>query len=93
MRTGAAHYALLLPSDLLLATNEAATTLISHALPANTLTCTFSGDDTAAVQVILSAATTGRIKHEPFLLRTAPPQDPADKVNLEGVPPSSSEEN
>lgn len=62
-RTVAAHYALSLGglSDLVLAADEAATILIGHAFPSSTLTCTFGGDDTAAVQVFLSAATTGQI--------------------------------
>ncbi len=95
VRTVAAHYALSLDglSDLVLAADEAATILIGHALPpSSALTCTFGGDDTAAVQVILSAATTGQITTSTSSFGWRVLETLADEVVLEELPPTAPEE-
>lgn len=93
VRTVAAHYALSLDalSDLVLAADEAAIILIGHALPSSTLTCTF-GYDTAAVQVILSAATTGQITTSTSSFGWRVLETLADEVVLEELPPTAPEE-
>jgi serine/threonine-protein kinase RsbW len=94
VRTVAAHYALSLDglSDLVLAADEAATILIGHALPSSALTCTFGGGDTAAVQVILSAATTGQITTSTSSFGWRVLETLADEVVLEELPPTAPEE-
>lgn len=89
----AAHYALSWDelSDLVLAADEAATVLIGHALPSSTLTCTFDGDDTAAVQVALTASTTGRITMSTSSFEWHVLETLADGVHFEQVPPNSPE--
>lgn len=59
VRTAAAQYALSVDglADLVCAVDEAAATLVDHALPGSTLTCTFESDALAAVRVQLSVST------------------------------------
>ncbi|MER5837992.1 ATP-binding protein [Rhodococcus erythropolis] len=95
VRTVAAHYALSLDglSDLVLAADEAATILISHALPSSSLTCTFDGDDNATARVVLSAATTGQITTSTSSFGWHVLETLADQVDLEEAPPAAPEEN
>lgn len=92
--TVAAHYALSLSrlSDLVLAADEAATILISHALPFSTLTCTFDGN-VATVQVILSTTTTGQITTSISSFIWHVLETLVDGVVLEQAPPDSPEQN
>lgn len=64
VRTVAAHNNLPLDAlaDLVLAVDEAATTLIGHALPSSTLTCAFDSDtDPSRLRLTLTATTSSPV--------------------------------
>lgn len=88
VRTAAAHYAVSVDSltDLVLAVDEAATTLIGHALPHSALTCTFDLDGVANLhlKVTVNAASSVNVSSTSFgwiVLKTL-----VDDVVLEQVP-------
>ncbi len=96
VRTVAAHYALSLDglSDLVLAADEAASILISHALPSVTLTCVFDGDTVpGTVRVLLSTSTTAQITTSTSSFGWHVLEILVDGVVLSQIPPASPEQN
>ncbi|MET3953452.1 serine/threonine-protein kinase RsbW [Rhodococcus sp. OAS809] len=88
VRTAAAHYPLTLDAltDLVLAADEAASTLVNYAAPRSTLMCTFAVDTDHQLRIGLTATTLRPISNSSssfgrIVLRTL-----VDNVAIEQVP-------
>lgn len=73
-------------ADLILAVHEAANTLINHALPASTLTCTFDDDTEHSLRVVLTATTPAPIDTSTTSFGWLVLQTLVDDVVLEQIP-------
>lgn len=91
VRTAAAHYPLSLDAltDLVLAVDEAASTLINYAAPSSALTCTFAVDSERHLRIVLTATTSRRISNSSssfgrIVLRTLVDDVIAEQVPIDG---------
>lgn len=73
-------------ADLILAVDEAASTLVNQALPTSTLTCAFAVDTEHSLRVILSATTSASINTSTTSLGWFVLQTLVDGVVLEQAP-------
>lgn len=88
VRTAAAHYAISVDAltDLVLAVDEAATTLIGHAVPHSALTCTFDLDGLANLHLKLTVTASASINFSTTSFGWIVIQTLVDEVTLEQFP-------
>ncbi|MFF1555832.1 ATP-binding protein [Rhodococcus erythropolis] len=94
VRTVAAHNNLSLDAlaDLVLAVDEAATTLIGHARPSSTLTCAFDSDtDPSRLRLTLTATTSSPVDASTSSFGWLVLKTLVDEVVLEQTPAASTE--